>query len=118
MKIVISDNVLDAMCSEEVLHNVTMVTATPLEGATLAFVCTFRYVFSQVQVRLRSFVWYLNGHRLSPVASGRIQIDVVEPDVTGTWVSMLTFDPATPKDSGSYARSLYCTILTTQYRFR
>ena len=81
------------------IHNVTMLTSTPREGATLQFICTFRYVFPQIQVRLRRFVWYLNNVKLSPVK--RLKINVTEPDLTGTWVSTLAFNPATPEDSGS-----------------
>jgi len=79
-----------------------MVTTRPRDGHTLQFLCTFRYVFSQVQARVRSFVWYLNHLRLSPAKSGRLRIEVVDPDLTGTWTSTLTFDPADAKDSGKY----------------
>jgi len=73
----------------------------PLDGATLQFNCTFRYVFPQIQVRLRRFVWYLNGARLNALDSKRLEIETIEPDLEGTWVSTLAFNPATPKDSGN-----------------
>lgn len=81
-----------------------MVTTIPSDGATLQFVCTFRYIFTQIQVSLRRFVWYLNRSRLSTaVNSRRIMIDMTEPDLTGTWTSTLTFNPAKASDSGNYS---------------
>jgi len=88
--------------AESLIHNVMMLTSTPREGAKLQFVCTFRYIFAQRQVRLRRFVWYLNGARLSDVNSDRLEIETVEPDLKGTWVSTLTFNRASAKDSGMY----------------
>ena len=91
--------------AERLIHNVTMSPASPRAGQHLEFRCSFRYVFSQVQVRVRSIVWYLNAMRLSPTESaGRIRIRVVDPDLTGTWISTLTFQPAAVTDSGMCRR--------------
>ena len=51
-------------------------------------------------MRLERFIWYLNGAKLSAKKSERLKIDTIEPDLTGTWTSELTFNPASPKDSG------------------
>ena len=93
------------MCiAERLIHNVTMLTADPARaGDRLRFGCTFRYVFSGLQVQVHRFVWYLNDLRLTPSRYGRITVDVVDPDLTGTWISTLTFDPAYAKDSGRCA---------------
>jgi len=91
--------------TEARIHNVTMLTSSPRDGATLQFVCTFRYVFPQIQVRVRRFVWYLNGVKLNAVHSERLKINVTEPDLHGTWVSTLTFNPASHTDSGIHCES-------------
>jgi len=90
--------------AEGVIHNVTLLTSNPRENSTLQFRCVFRYIFSQIQIKLRDFVWYTNGLKLSPVEHGRLRIHIIRPDLTGTWTSILTFDPASAKDSG---QSLY-----------
>jgi len=99
--------------AEGLLHNLTMLPTSPRDGATLQFNCTFRYVFAQVQIQLRRFVWFLNDMKLSRVTSGRLKINVSQPDLTGTWHSTLTFDPATAKDSG---KTLTCTCRRVVWR--
>ena len=99
------------MFPESLVHNLTLLTANPRAGATLQFLCSFRYIFPQVQVRVRHFVWYLNGMRLNPGAKARrLQINVVAPDLAGTWTSTLTFDPASAKDSGMYVTTGIYTV--------
>ena len=87
--------------TESRIHNVTILTSSPRDGAALQFLCTFRYVFPQIQVRVRRFVWYLNGVKLNAEHSQRLKINVTEPDDTGTWLSTLTFNPASHKDAGN-----------------
>jgi len=82
-----------------------MFPSSPLHGATLQFVCEFRYYVSQIQVRVQRIDWYLNGMKLSRTKSERLKFHVTEPtDRNGIWNSTLTFNPATPKDSGTYNR--------------